>query len=256
IDAFEYGGGFSVIYHKGLGQTGSSSTVEAQGFDMEGNQIWSTQMCSNTYSKTGDQNSTGFHSGQNIVAWVNNDSGGLYGQNIGQNGEMGSVTPPTPPAPCDPPTNFEGEAYYNPDLNLTAAVFSWTAPETQPLHYNLYWEGLKDVIQIDGDVTSFYQEFDPGDYIFKLTAVYEDCESGFALTPNGNDYILIEIQNPTAVDETADEAIVSILKVYTMSGQAIRQTSLEGLSRGVYIVQGLTQDGKLVTRKTVVTSQL
>ena len=54
----------------------------------------------------------------------------------------------------------------------------------------------------------------------------------------------------------AEEAIVSILKVYTLNGQAIRQTSLEGLSRGVYIVQGLTQDGKLVTRKTVVTSQL
>ena len=144
----------------------------------------------------------------------------------------------------------------NPDLNLTAAVLSWTAPEIQPLHYNLYWEGLKEVIQIDGDVTSFYQDFDPGDYIFKLSAVYEDCESDFALTPNGDDYILIEILDPTAVDETADEAIVNILKVYTLNGQAIRQASLEGLSRGVYIVPGLTQDGKLVTRKTVVTSQL
>lgn len=256
IDAFEYGDGFSVIYHKGLAQTGMASTVEAQGFDMNGNQIWNTQMCSSTYSKTGDRNSTGFHGGQNIVAWVNSSSGGLYGQNIGQNGEMGSITPPTPPTPCYPPTNFEGEAYYNPDLNLTAAVFSWTAPEIQPLHYNLYWEGLKEVIQIDGDVTSFYQDFDPGDYIFKLSAVYEDCESDFALTPNGDDYILIEILDPTAVDETADEAIVNILKVYTLSGQAIRQASLEGLSRGVYIVQGLTQDGKLVTRKTVVTSQL
>ena len=252
IDAFEYGGGFSLIYHKGLAQTSMQSTVEAAGYDMDHNVLWNTQLCSNPYNKTGDKNTPGFYAGQNISMWVNAETGGLYGQNIGQSGEMGEITPPTPPTPCYPPTDFEGESYYNPDLNMTAAVFSWTAPETQPLHYNLYCEGVKEVIQIDGDVTSFYQEFGPGEYIFKLTAVYEDCESDFALTPDGNDYILIEILDPTAVDETADESIVSILKVYTLNGQAIRQTNLEGLNPGVYVIQGLTPDGKLVTRKIVV----
>ncbi len=52
IDAFEYGGGFAVTYFKGLSQTsGSQATVEAEGFDMNGNTIWNTQMSSSTYSK-------------------------------------------------------------------------------------------------------------------------------------------------------------------------------------------------------------
>ena len=263
IDAFEYGEGFSVIFHKGLAQTGMGSTVEAMGFDMEGNVVWNTQMCSSTYSKTGDRNSTGFHDGQNIVAWINSTDantgsgpGGLSGQNIGTKGEMGEILPPTPPTPCDPPTDFEGEPYYNPELNLSAAVFSWTAPATQPIRYNLYYDELKDAIQIDGDVTSFYQEFEPGDYIFRLTAVYEDCESEYALTPSGDDYVLIEVPYPTSAGEIADEAIVTITKVYTMTGQLVKQTTLESLPQGVYLIQGLTQDGRLVTHKTVVNSKL
>jgi hypothetical protein len=253
IDAYEYGGGFSVIYHKGLAQIGTSSTVEAQGFDMEGNLVWSTQLCSSTYNKTGDQNSTGFHEGQNIVAWVNANTGGLYGQNIGTKGEMGEITPPTPPAPCNPPTNFSGELYYNAATQSAAAVLYWTAPDPLPLHYNLYREDLKEVIEVDAECTSYYDEREIGDYIYRLTAVYEDCESNYALTADGEDWILIEV---TSVDEYADQAIVSILNVYTLTGQAVKQTNLESLSPGVYIVRGLTQDGKLVTRKTVVTSQL
>ena len=54
IDAFEYGGGFAVSYFKGIGQTaGSQATVEAQGFDMDGNTLWNTQLSSSTYNKTG-----------------------------------------------------------------------------------------------------------------------------------------------------------------------------------------------------------
>lgn len=96
IDAFENGTGFSLIYHKSSSMSGYESTVDAQGFDMDGNAIWSTQMCSNTYTKTGDENSTGFHKGQNIVAWVNSSTGGLYGQNISPDGEMGDLTTSVP----------------------------------------------------------------------------------------------------------------------------------------------------------------
>ena len=169
---------------------------------------------------------------------------------------MGEITPPTPPTPCYPPTNFAGEPYYNAETGASAAVLSWTAPETQPLHYNLYVEGVKEIIEIDGEFTSYYQEMEPGDYIFKLTAVYEDCESDYALTESGDDYVLIEIPDYTSVDENADQAIVSILKVYTLTGQLVKQANAATLSPGVYLIQGLTQDGKLVTRKTVVTSKL
>ena len=251
VDAFEYGGGFSLIYHKGLSQTSMQSTVEAKGFDMNHNELWSTQLCSNSYNKTGDQNTPGFYAGQNISVWVNSETGGLYGQNIGQNGEMGEITPPTPPTPCYPPTNFEGEAYYNAETGISAAVLSWTAPETQPLHYNLYVEGVKEIIEIDGEYTSYYQEVVPGDYIFKLTAVYEDCESDFALAPNGDNYVLVEIPDHTSVSEIEFEEIIDIVEIYNINGQIIKANSIDDLSQGIYLIKGMTQSGKTVVRKIV-----
>ena len=251
IDAFEYGDGFSVIYHKGLAQTSMQSTVEAKGFDMNHNEIWHTQLCSNPYNKTGDKNTPGFFAGQNISMWVNSETGGLYGQNIGQHGEMGEITPPTPPTPCYPPTDFQGEPYYNETTGHGAAVFSWTAPESQPLHFNLYYDELNDAIQIDGDITSFYQEFEPGDYIFKLTAVYEDCESSYALTPNGDDYILIEIPDHTLVAEIESEDIVNVIEIYNLNGQRVSTTEIQSLNQGIYIIKGVTESGKTVIRKIV-----
>ena len=251
IDAFEYGGGFSLIFHKGLAQTSTQSTVEAKGFDMNHNELWSTQLCSNPYSKTSDRNTPGYFGGQNISVWVNSETGGLYGQNIGQNGEMGEITPPTPPEPCYPPTDFQGEAYYNAETGVSAAVLAWTAPETQPLHYNLYVEGVKEIIEIDGEYTSYYQELAPGDYIFKLTAVYEDCESDFALTANGDNYLLIEIPNHESVSEIEYEEIVNVTEIYNINGQRVDNTDIRELSQGVYIIKGVTVSGKAVVRKIV-----
>lgn len=96
IDAFEDGTGFSVIYYLSGSPGSVETTVDAQGFDMDGNAIWFTHMCSNLYNKTSDKNSTGFHRGQNIVVWVNANNGGLYGQNISPNGEMGDLTTSVP----------------------------------------------------------------------------------------------------------------------------------------------------------------
>ena len=251
VDAFEYGGGFSLIFHKGLAQTSMQSTVEAKGFDMDHNELWSTQLCSNTYNKTGDKNTPGFFTGQNISVWVNAETGGLYGQNIGQNGEMGEITPPTPPTPCYPPTDFAGEPYYDAETGVSAAVLSWTAPENQPLHYNLYVENLKEVIEIDADYTSYYLEVEPGDYIFKLTAWYDDCESDFALTANGDNYILIEIPDHTSVPENEYEEIVNVTEIYNVNGQRVNANSIQELNQGIYIIKGVTGSGKTVIRKIV-----
>ena len=198
------------------------------------------------------ENSTGFREGQNIIAWVNSTgavtgggSGGLYGQNIGQSGEMGEITPPTPPTPCLAPTNFRGEYFYS-EL-MFGALLNWEAPETTPLHYYLYREGFKDVIVIDSEYTSYLDELGAGDYVYKLTAVYDDCESNYAISENGNDYVLITV---TTVPENTDEEIVTVTKIYTLTGQMI--PNLEELSQGVYIVQGLTKDGKLINKKTFI----
>ena len=252
IDAFDYGGGYCVIYTEG---DGFNENLKAIGIDDQGSQLWNTVMSSPLYPRSVCKNTTGFNNGMNVVAWVNSSSGGLYGQNIGWDGALGEITPPIPPTPCYAPSDFAGESYYNTTTQSHAAVLSWTAPEVLPLYYNLYCDALKDVIVIEPDATSYYLELPIGDYVFKLTASHEYCESDYALTANGEDYVLIQLE-PASVDENADEAIVNITKIYTMAGQLIKQTTLEGLPQGVYLIQGLTQDGKLVTRKTVVNSKL
>lgn len=251
IDAFEYEPGFSVIYHKGLSQTSTQSTVEAHGFNMNGEVLWNTTLCSNAYNKTGDRNSSGFHLGQNIVAWVNAETGGLYGQNIGVDGSMGPQTPPTPPEPCYAPNNFDGRYVY--EDGTMGVLLLWEAPEEIPLQYALYRRDLSnnesEMFILAPDITEFFDEVGIGDYQYWLTAIHEDCESEPALTPNGEQSLYFEV---TAVDENAVDEIVTVTRIYTLNGQQLRNISLEDLSKGIYIIQGITANGKLVNRKMVV----
>ena len=251
VDAFEDGSGFSLVYEKASASNNFSSTVEAIGFDMEGNQIWSKTLSSNIYSKSMCDNSAGFHLGQNIVAWVNSVDGGLYGQNIGPDGTMGPIDPVIPTT-CLAPENFEGEYAYDMEAEAFGVRLTWTAPETLPLHYNLYRTNYTkdvDIIEIDGEATDYYDETGMGDYMYQLTAVYDDCESDYALTPDGQDFVFVEV---TGIPENTDEEIVTVTNIYNAKGQALANKSLEELATGFYIVQGLTKDGKTVTRKIVV----
>ena len=263
IDAFEYGGGFAISYFKGISQTsGSQATVEAQGFDMDGNTLWETQLCSNTYSKTGCEYTTGFHNGQNIIAWVNSTdavgggSGGLYGQNFGEKGEMGEITPPTPPTPCYAPTNFQCQYVFDTNTQQFGAQLSWDAPRGLPIRYNLYRQNLITqatvIIEVAPDVLSYFDATDIGDFKYQLTAVYENGESDFALTPTGENYVFVEV---TGIPESEKQSIVTILKIYNLKGQLLNTTDLESLHDGVYIIQGLNENGKLINKKTLISQQ-
>ena len=64
VDAFEDGSGFSLAYEKASASNNYHSTVEAVGFDMECNQLWSKTISSNVYNKSMCENSTGYHLGQ------------------------------------------------------------------------------------------------------------------------------------------------------------------------------------------------
>ena len=249
VDAFEDGTGFCVIYNKG----GYTSTVEAKGYDMDGNLMWAKQMSSSNYARYMTDNTPGFHLGQNVVAWVNSTTGGVYGQNIGPDGTMGPIDPIIPVPECPAPENFEGEYIYEMGTQLFGVKLSWTAPEAMPLHYNLYriQNVEKDyvVIEVDASVTEYFDESGLGQYTYQLTAVYEDCESDFALTPDGENFVYIMV---TDVDESADEEMISPVSIFTMTGQRINATSLDELGNGIYIIQSLTQDGRLTSRKVVV----
>ena len=254
IDAFENGEGFTVIYHKGLSQTSTQSTVEAHGFDIEGKKVWSTQMCSNPYSKTGDENSTGFHGGQNIVAWVNASSGGLYAQNIQPNGMMGPI-----PTGCPGPTGFQGEYQYNPEDGSFGALLTWDQPEEEVEFYKLYCTdlGTGEMKEVEiGGADNFY--FDPspvGRFNYQLRAQWAYLDCGLSLpatTPDGQDHVSVTV---TAIPEASEAPMVTLLGIYTLTGQRLQGDRLETLSRGVYVLEGLAADGKHIHRKIAVTQE-
>jgi len=255
VDAFEDGNGFTVIYTKSTSNP-YFTTLEAIGLDKNGNQLWTKTLNSTAYRRTVCDNSTGFHLGQNIVTWVNAVNGDMYGQNIGPDGTMGPIEPIIPEPECLPPTNFEGLYVYDDEIQEFGVMLTWDAPETQPLHYNLYRYDLsvKDniVIEVPGDATSYYDEAALGSYKYQLTAVYEECESEFALTIYGEDHVIVEV---TGIAENESEDIVTPISIYTMTGQRLNAVTLEELSNGIYVIQGLTQDGRMTSRKVVVNRQ-
>lgn len=90
ISAFEDGSGFAVTYFR-LDDIWDykTYTVEAAGYDINCNVLWSKQLCSNNYAKNLPETISGFHNGQNIIAWAYKDKRIIYGQNFGIDGSMG-----------------------------------------------------------------------------------------------------------------------------------------------------------------------
>ena len=253
VDAFEDGSGFSLIYEKAASNSGYTSTVEAIGMDMEGNTLWTKTLSSSVYPRSFCKNSTGFHLGQNIVAWVNSDTGGIYGQNIGPDGTIGYIEPIIPTPDCQAPENFEGNYYFDNHVQSYGVILEWDAPETQPLHYNLYRTDLNSgetvVIEVVPDFNHYFDEIEIGDYQYQLTAVYDVCESDYAICPNGENYVIVIV---TSIPENTNDEIVNLVRVINAKGQTLSCKDVNELSSGLYILQGTTKDGKMVSKKIVV----
>ena len=244
VDAFEDGSGFSLIYME-------NDIVRAKGFDMDGNLLWNTTMCTNDYFKSFCENSAGFHLGQNIVAWVNSNNGNLYGQNIAPDGTMGKIAP-TPPQ-CPGPEDFQGEYVHNTLTETFGVNLTWT-PLDEYDYYLLYRTNVntsvEDTLEIEGTATSYFDETGIGQFKYQLRGASAPCGLTLpATTPEGEDYIYIEV---TGIEEHTTGQIVTLLRVFNAKGQRLNTNNVNELSNGIYILQGLTEDGKLVSRKVMV----
>ena len=267
INTYPDGSGFMVSYQHSPGISYYETTIEAFGFNRNGEQEWHTQMNSVANEKTAAENSTGFHNGQNILVWTNTADGNIYGQNIDAKGTLGVTAPST----CLPPTNLQGEYFWNEENETFGTMISWEAPETQPISYNLY-RGEDTPINIDGTLTSYFDEVPVGNYTYRLTAVYEDCESDYALTPDGADHITVTV---TAVDENGMSASIfqngtslivsaetlSQVEIISITGQSIKtvaangntaEINVSGMTKGLYIVKMNDANGNIVVKKTVI----
>jgi len=90
IAAFEDGSGFAVTYFKGVGEFDPNTTIEAIGMDMNGNVLWQAVLSSSLYKRESPETISGFHHGQCIIAWANeDDNSNVYAQNFGIDGTMG-----------------------------------------------------------------------------------------------------------------------------------------------------------------------
>ena len=253
VDTYPDGNGFMVSYMHGQTEGMMGMTIEAIGYDKDGSPVWNTTMNSVMDNKTGAEDNSGFHNGQNIVAWINQGNGILYGQNIDMNGNMGPVEQPEP---CYAPENLEGEYLYNEETLQFGSFITWTAPENLPLHYNLYrtQDTNKDeiVIEVPATETSYFDEVGPGNFTYRLSAVYESCESDYALTPEGIDYVEISV---TGIGSNYSDSEIEILQVFTITGQTVRCNNLGELTNGLYIVKGKTCDGQIISRKIVINNK-
>ena len=271
-DVYPDGSGFMVSYQHSPGISYYETTIEAYGYDMEGDLSWHTQINSITNEKTAAENNTGFHNGQNILVWTNQADGNIYGQNIDEKGNLGTITPAT----CYPPVNLQGDYFWNEENGAFGTMITWESPETQPLSYNLYRSdnAAKDetIINIDGALTSYFDEMPIGNYTYRLTAVYADCESDFALTSDGDDYVtiivtsVVESLNSAKIFQNSSSLIVSAealsqVEIISIMGQSIKtvavngntaEINVSGLTKGLYIIRMNDMNGNVLVRKTVI----
>ena len=133
---------------------------------------------------------------------------------------------------------------------------TWNIPEEPVDFYRLYRTDVftEEVTTIDfgGDAVSYFDAVEIGLYMYQLRAQFADVDCGLsdpATTYNGQDYLYIDI---TGIDENESDEIVTLVRVINAKGQTLPCKDLNELNSGLYILQGTTKDGKMVSKKIVV----
>ena len=178
---------------------------------------------------------------------------------------------PEPPVmPCNAPTNLRREAPMN------MAHIAWDVPaEREPDSYTVVIvNNMTDVtIEVTGITETFYEEaitVEEMDKSYKVKAVYGECESEFALTENGDDFVNINnhsviengtnvtlYPNPTTGQLTIEMEGMTSVEVYNLVGQCLlHKTVSEGIAtidmgdmqNGVYMVKVNAVSGSVMQK--------
>ncbi len=197
-----------------------------------------------------------------------------HGDGFETNSNEACFTMPEPPAPpvlpCSAPTNLRREEPWG------MAHIAWDAPEDRvPDSYTVVIinHQLNDTTNVTGLTELFYEEaiaIDITDKSYKVKAVYEECESEFALNANGEDFIRVtnlsvdECQmnvklypNPTSGQLNIKADGMTSASVYDLVGQCLMQMSAQDgqasvdmsqMKNGVYFIKVNTANGSVIQR--------
>ena len=143
---------------------------------------------------------------------------------------------------CTPPTNLEGEYYY--DNGAFGTRLTWNC-DYDPTKYKVYRsdDGVEysEIAAIDGTEKEYLDEAAVGSYYYKVTAFSTACESTPAFTTEGTDYVYITV---TGVDEQNAETLIypnpvkALLSIHAADIQQVMLYNVVG--QQVYRFQGLT----------------
>ena len=198
-----------------------------------------------------------------------------YGEEFGTHSNEACVTTPEAPEPpvlpCPAPVNLHR------DEPFADAHIAWDAPEDRvPDSYTVVIiNHLFDdaITEVSGITELFYEEpihVDATDKSYKVKAVYEECESEFALTSQGDDFIRVTsldvpesmfsaalYPNPTTGQLTVEMEGLKEVEVYNLVGQCLLRKDvsegnaiidMSGLQNGVYMVKVSANYGSVMQK--------
>jgi hypothetical protein len=193
-----------------------------------------------------------------------------HGEEFETSSNEACVTIPAPVLPCSAPSNLRRE-----EPSVMAHI-AWDAPKDRvPDSYTVVIinHQLNDTTYVTGLTELFYEEaiaIDITDKSYKVKAVYEECESEFALNANGEDFIRVtnlsvdECQmnlklypNPTSGQLSIEAVDMTLVSVYDLVGQCVMQMpakdsqatlDMSQLQNGIYFVKVTTANGSVVQR--------
>ena len=163
------------------------------------------------------------------------------------------------------------------DEPFADAHIAWDAPEDRvPDSYTVVIiNHLFDdaITEVSGITELYYEEpihVDATDKSYKVKAVYEECESEFALTSQGDDFIRVTsldvpesmfsaalYPNPTTGQLTVEMEGLKEVEVYNLVGQCLLRKDvsegnaiidMSGLQNGVYMVKVKANSGSVMQK--------
>ena len=182
------------------------------------------------------------------------------------------VEMPAPPVlPCSAPTNLTGSFAEGAVVRV-----AWQAPEDRiPDSYTVtvYDRLANDTTIVTGINNTYYEEprsVVATDRIFKVKAVYPECESEFVMTADGDDFVRVTdlsvneypmnvkiYPNPTSGQLTVEAEDITSVGVYDLVGQCLMQTTAKDgqvvldmnlLQDGVYLIRATTKNGTVMQK--------